>query len=177
MKKTQIFGLVALILIIVAGTIYYMNRGGSDNPADSNANATTTTDILPNIIGASVNANSVNRPSSWSLTRIMASTTATDIEQVAEVVYSCDNSKKIIAHVYLGGKDPRADVKLVDSTPSNDGVQVENRRIILKERTTKYGTRHATDGDSIVFTTNNYEAKIIENAKSLFKNCTQKLAE
>ncbi len=175
MKKTQIFGIVALILIIVAGTIYYMNRGSSGNPADSNA--TTTADILPTIVGAKVNGPLINSPKSWSLSRIMASTTVTDIEQIAEVGYTCADSKHIIAYVYLGGKDPRADITLIDNAKNEDSTQGENRRIILKEREAKLGTRHSTDGESIVFTTNNYEAKIIENAKSLFKNCTQKLAE
>lgn len=172
MKKTQIIGIAALILIIAVSTIYYfINKDNSD--INSNSNATSTSDVLPNIVGAKVNEPLLNSPRSWSLTKIMASTTATDIEQVAEVAYSCNDSKKIIAYVYLGGKDPRADITLIDNAKSEDNIQGENRRIILKERDAKYGTRHSTDGESIVFTTNNYEAKVIENAKLLFKNCTQ----
>ncbi len=168
--------IIALVIVLIAvGIIVYVKRVATPPVTapiiDSTAIGTSTLSHLGNGATASTSATAAgNNPNLVQ----NATTTASTKEQTAGFIFSCDAEKSINVTLYIGGKDPRADLTLIDNTKNPDGTPNESRRIILKQRAAAAtGVKYATDKETIVFTSEGIKAQLVENGRIIFRNCKQ----
>lgn len=157
MKKILI--ILIAIFILILGIILF----------NKNASAPTD-DSVPSVVGATINGSQFVA-SSTSQTTVFSSSTSLRPERVLDFKFACSASKVVDAKIYIDGKDPRADIVLIDNATSSDGILPESRRLILKQRPSASGARYATDSGSIVFWSKDQDARIEENGKAIFTKC------
>lgn len=160
--KNKLILTILVAILIIAGLVF-VKKTSTPTELDltSNTNSGTST-----IDGSDLKFEDMESPF-----KRAASTSTT--ETLQEVTFKCDDSKMITAIIYVGGKDPRAQVNLYESVKDEKGNDLsgESRTFILKERAALSGPRYATDNDSIVFWGRGDEAYIEENGKSVFRGC------
>lgn len=164
MKKKTILIIVALLIII--GFVFLAKSANAPTLSplgDANDIGTTT--------GAG-NASSTNGAALSTTTKVTIIPAITSDKEVQrDINFSCKDKKAIEAKVYIGGKNPRIDINLVDYAAGVNGVQNESRSFTLPQVPVAEGVRYVSKDGAVVFSGLGDDAFIEENGKPIFFSC------